>query len=350
MEYLFRLPDGRRLALWSERNQIVRLISGVGNRSQSVIRSDFLSDLSAAMHDGKIYFVYQNTASMVMLHLPDDEEDILLFGERLESCRHGGLTLVVWQERLYLFYAAWNPVREKYALKLRELPMNRTADGAENGLNSGAQDNGSRPEMEVLRDLETVPAFHLLAEENALSVLLGEDCLRLTRTEAGEECWERGKWLSEEMLDGLRTKMSGLEEERGGLLRQVSELEAERGNLQARLNIFEQEHEILQEQTRELEGGIGGLQEKLKMLTIENRALKESNRVKGEAAVELQNEKAAAEARLTSAVDQYNELAELTRQLQQEGKKWRDRYYQETKKKNTRSGAVKVKRVSETQS
>ncbi len=339
MEYLFRLPDGRRLALWSERNQIIRLVSGGGNRSQSVIRGDYLSDLSAAMYDGKIYFVYQNTAGSIMFHVPEDEEDTLLFGERLESCRHGGLTLVVWRGRLYLLYTAWNPVREVYALKMRELPMNGEVDEAENSPGTVARDMGSCLEQELLRDLEEAPAFRVLVDRNALNVLSGEECLRLTLAEDGSECWEKGRWLGEERIV---------------LQKRVSELEAECS--------------VLQEQIRDLEDEVGGLQERMRMLTIESSALKESNRVKGEVAVELQKEKdilykrvselqaanqlltgqqQATQAHLTSAVNQYNELAELTKQLQQEGKKWRDRYYQETKKKKERSGAVKVKRVSE---
>ena len=339
MEYLFRLPDGRRLALWSERNQIIRLVSGGGSRSQSVIRSDFLSDLSAAMYDGKIYFVYQNTSGSIMLHVPEDEEDTLLFGERLESCRHGGLTLAVWRGRLYLLYTAWNPVREAYALKMRELPMNDDGDEAENRSGAAARDMGACPEQELLRDLEEAPVFRVLVDKHALNVLSGEECLRLTPAEDGSEHWERGRWLGEERIV---------------LQKQVSELEAECS--------------VLQEQIRDLEDEVGGLQEKMKRLTIESGALKESDRVKGETAAALQKEndilykrvgelqaanqlltgqQQATQAHLTSAVSQYNELAELTRQLQQEGKKWRDRYYQETKKKKERSGAVKVKRVSE---
>lgn len=315
MEYLFRLPDGRRLALWSERNQIVRMVSGGGNRSQNVIRSDFLSDLVAAMYDGKIYFVYQNTASMVMLHLPDDEEDILLFGERLESCRHGGLTLFPWQGKLYLFYTAWNSVREKYALKLRELPLNRVAGGASDGIadraesgpGSVAADNGARPEVELLRELETEPVFQVLAEENALYVLFWEGSLKLMRAENGEEHWERGKWISQEQIRELE---SG-----------ISELQQEKGNCRDRITELQQERDILQNRIIEL---------------------RSANRL-------LDGQRQSAESRLASAIDQYNKLAELTRQLQQEGKKWRDRYYQETRK-NERTGAMKVKRISETQS
>lgn len=292
MEYIFRLPDGRRLALWSERNQILRLMSGGGNRSQSVIRSDYLSDLSAVMYDGKIYFVYQNTASMVMLHLPDDEEDVLLFGERMESCRHSGLKLLVWREMLYLFYAAWNPVREKYALKLRKLPMIRASDGTESGQYPTGPENGFSREKELIEKLDVIPRFQVMSEDDVLCVVCGETYMRLTPAENGEECWERGRWRLEEELADLRI-----------------------------------EYGILQEKSRSLEKAIAELQ-------LSNQLLVEQRETEKQ--------------RLALAITQYNELADLTKKLQQEGKKWRDRYQQETGKKSGRGGAVKVKRLNET--
>lgn len=269
MEYLFRLPDGRRLALWSERNQIVRLVPG-GGQSQSVIRTDFLADLSAVMHEEKIYFVYQNIAGAVMFHAPD-AEDVLLFAERLENCRFGGLTLTVWQGKLFLLYTSWNAVRESYSLKLWELPTKGAGDVAE-PVSVHSQDNVIR-ETELVSGTAYEPSFQVLRADKEMMIGMGEKCLRLEMNEAGEIVCRRGSWMSEQ--------------EQGQMLRLKNEVEDWR--------------------------------------------------------VRLTN----AQTQLDSAVSQYNELAELTKKLQQEGKHWRDRYYQETKKRGNRSGAVKAKRISE---
>ena len=69
--------------------------------------------------------------------------------------------------------------------------------------------------------------------------------------------------------------------------------------------------------------------EKADELTAQIRQMKELNRQTDETVHQLKN-------RLDTAVTQYNELAEVARQLQIEGKKWRDKYYQETKKKRVR--------------
>ncbi len=289
------MPDGRRLALWSERNQIVRLVSG-GGQGQSVIRTDFLANLSAVMHEEKIYFVYQNIAGAVMFHAPD-AEDILLFAERLENCRFGGLTLMVWQGRLFLLYTAWNSVCERYSLKLSELLAGESGVRAETlALSSG--DGETICETELVSRKESTPEFEVWAVDRELIIGLGEECLRLNMSETGNIFWEKGSWMQQEEIGELEREVVGHQ-------RKISELECE--------------VEEKQKQIHQLKDQVEGWRE------------------------QLMN----AQTQLDSAVSQYNELAELTRKLQQEGKHWRDRYYQETKKRGNRSGAVKAKRISE---
>ncbi|MBQ6875310.1 MAG: hypothetical protein IJN46_03625, partial [Lachnospiraceae bacterium] len=209
MDFLFRLPDGERLALWGEKGQIIRLLSG-GNRSRTVIRSDYLSDLSAVMVEGKIYFVYQNISGSVMLHLPDEEEDILLMAERLENCRFTGLTLVVWQRKLYLFYFAWNAVRGANLLKMREVFAFGADDMAQGS--SLTEREGQTAEVEVWEERENAPAFEVSAAGDRLTVRVGETELYRIMTSDGTYSWERGSRITDEERDKLLARCSEAEE------------------------------------------------------------------------------------------------------------------------------------------
>lgn len=269
MDYVFRLADGRRLALWSEKNQVIRQLSGGGgNRSQVSLRTDFLSDLSAVSMEGKFYYVYQNTSRRVVLSLPEGEEERVLFGESIEHCRHGGLTLISSLGQLYLFYTAWSPIRERYSLNVCR-PLEYIGD-------ENFMVGGEIPATALLKEEESVPAFQVIGEAGGIRVLAGQRCFCLNQGENGEENWQEGRYC-------VSDKLKWYEEQA----------------------------------------------EKADELTAQIRQMKELNRQTDETVHQLKN-------RLDTAVTQYNELAEVARQLQIEGKKWRDKYYQETKKKRVR--------------
>ena len=311
MDFLYRLSDGERLALWGEKGQIIRLLSG-GNRSRTVIRSDYLSDLSAVMVEGKIYFVYQNVSGAVMFHLPDEEEDTLLMAERLENCRFTGLTLVVWQRKLYLFYSAWNAVRETYLLKMRAVFRFGSDDMAEDGFST--EHEGGTEETPVWEDREKAPEFEVSAIGDRLTVCVGENELHLTTTTEGTYRWERGSRITEEEREKLLARCSEAEERCEQADEMNSEIEALRLKSEKDCEALRRERdEVIQRAELEL------YREREQVRELENR--------------------------LVSAVEQYNELTKLAQRLQAEGKKWRDRYLSETKKKRERSGAVKVRRI-----
>ena len=297
MDYLFRLADGRRLALWSEKNQIIRQLSGGGgNRSHITLRTDFLSDFSAAAIDGKIYFAYQNTSRRVMLYLPDGEEDRILFGESIESCRHSGMTLTAWKGKLYLFYLAFSPIRERYSLKVRKL--------LDNGQVKAGEDYEPGEEQVLAQDLEMAPEFQVVAEKECLRIMTGKKGWQLELDESGVQSWQEGSWINE-----------------AGLSKQKEKEKAE----------------ALQQEIRSLRGDRKQYMEEIERLEEENEKLR----------LEQEQEVMAYRAKLQSAVAQYNELAGMTRQLQTEGKKWRDKYFQEAKKRREKTAAVKAGRTAE---
>ena len=297
MDYLFRLADGRRLALWSEKNQIIRQLSGGGgNRSHITLRTDFLSDFSAAAIDGKIYFAYQNTSRRVMLYLPDGEEDRILFGESIESCRHSGMTLTAWKGKLYLFYLAFSPIRERYSLKVRKL--------LDNGQVKAGEDYEPGEEQVLAQDLEMAPEFQVVAEKECLRIMTGKKGWQLELDESGVESWQEGSWINE-----------------AGLSKQKEKEKAE----------------ALQQEIRSLRGDRKQYMEEIERLEEENEKLR----------LEQEQEVMAYRAKLQSAVAQYNELAGITRQLQTEGKKWRDKYFQEAKKRREKTAAVRAGRTAE---
>lgn len=332
MDFLFRLPDGERLALWGEKGQIIRLLS-TGNRSRTVIRSDYLSDLSAVMVEGKIYFVYQNASGAVMLHLPDEEEDILLMAERLENCRFTGLMLSVWQRKLYLFYFAWNAVRGANLLKMREV----FAFGADDTTKAGfpTEREGTVAEAEVWEERENAPAFEVSASGDRLTVRVGEIELLCTLTSEGTYRWERGSRITEGEKTELLARYGVSEARCKEMEERYNEVKVRCGEAEVRCVSAEEKICELEALCREIEKSSEALR-------------RERDEVIQRAELELYREREQVrelENRLVSAAEQYNELTKLAQRLQAEGKKWRDRYLSETKKKRERSGAVKVRRI-----
>lgn len=377
MDYLFRLADGRRVALWSEKNQIIRQLSGGGgNRSHMTLRTDFLSDFSAASLDGKIYFTYQNTSRRVMLYLPDGEEDRLLFGESIESCRHGGLNLIAWNGRLYLFYTAWSPIKESYALKMRK-PLEAITQGDGTVYADGE-------ETILTQELGEAPEFQVISGQKELWVISGGNCWRLTAGENGAESWQEGIWTAAEMVDGwevlrkkaeeakqkmqqimserkqleeenskLREWKSGLQEENRVLREKISEYDAEQKRLMTEKEEFQTEQRRLKTEAADFQEEIQRLAEECEKLKLEKSCEQEEFQYLQTEKQELLQKISRYEAeekqlsaakeqiagyrgQLQSAVTQYNDLAEVARQLQIEGKKWRDKYYQEAKKRRVR--------------
>ena len=322
MDYVFRLADGRRLALWSEKNQVIRQLSGGGgNRSQLSLRTDFLSDLSAVSVEGRFYYVYQNTSRRVVLSLPDGEEDRILFGESIEHCRHGGLTLIENGGQLYLFYTAWSPIRERYSLNVCKPLEWITGEEAAVG--------GEVPAKALLKDEETAPTFQVISEAGGIRVIVGQRCFCLNRKENGEESWREGRWCDAD-------KLNDYEEQRIKMIDLTARADTYREEIQQISETLEQKKLIHEQACRDHKSEMGRvtalnheLEEKIIRLDGQYQQLIQKNQ---------ETEKLAAETktRLNVAITQYNELAEVARQLQIEGKKWRDKYYQETKKKRVR--------------
>lgn len=357
MDYLFRLADGRRLALWSERNQIFRQLSGEGGRSYVTLRTDFLSDFSAVNFDGRIYFVYRNTARNVMLYRPEERGDRLLFGESVESCRHSGLTLAVWESELYLLYTVWNPIREKYSLRMQK-PLDMLEQSGRSEEETG---------MPVLEESDTRPEFRVVEAENTLLIVSGGACWRLCRDSEKKDVWTYGVWSDEEACestlaesvamerdewkahadslererDEWKAQADSSERERNEWKAQAESLKQERDEWKKRTDSLEQEHDEWSAQANDLK------QECNEWKARSNRSEQACNDWKSQAedarkecdeikkqAQNLIQENAACRQQLTeyqtklqSVAAQYNELAELARQLQNEGKRWREKYY-----------------------
>ncbi len=363
MDYLFRLADGRRLALWSEKNQIVRQVSG-GGRGQTALRTDFLSDFSAAVFEGRIYFAYQNTSRRVMLHLPDGEEDRILFGESIESCRHSKMTLTAWNGKLYLFYTAWSPVKQTYSVKML-LPLE---NGDQTGGPTGEEDAGT----ELVSDIAEPPEFQLTKNPDSLMITVNGKCSVLPAE--GDGRWRTGSWLTddearrrseaaekqqkklEEALreaDGKRKAAEEQQEKLEEVLREADgkreAAEEQQEKLEEALREADGKRKTAEEQLESLRGQSSRFEEELERLSEENESLRMERQSTGEKAQKegeenqrLSEENRRLKEQLRSAADQYNGLADLTRQLQSEGKKWREKYFQEVKRRKDRQTAAKV--------
>ena len=197
-------------------------------------------------------------------------------------------------------------------LKMKEVFAFGTDDTAQGS--SLTEREGQTAEVEVREERENAPAFEVSAVGDRLTVRVGEIELLCTLTSEGTYSWERGSRITDEERAELFARCREAEER----CKQVDEMNFEIEALRLKT---EKDCEALRCERDEV------------MQRAELELYRERETVR-----ELEN-------RFAAAVEQYNELTKLAQRLQAEGKKWRDRYLSETRKKRDRSGAVKVRRI-----
>ena len=263
----------------------------------------------------------------------------------------------------------------------------------ENGELKAGGDYGAGDEQVLTQDYEEAPEFQIVAEKDCLRILTGEKNWRLDGADDGGESWRQEGWMSGEIMreqeerqkeiEELRNEVMELRNERAELEESVMRTEKKNVQLNEAVTKTEKENEQLKEavtkaekeneqlketvtktekENEQLEGAVTkaerenaqlketALRQKENFSAEKRQYIEEIERLSEEREkLRLENRAQSADyqTRLQSAVNQYNELAEITRQLQTEGKKWRDKYFQEAKKAKGKVPAAGVNKGAE---
>ncbi len=119
MDYVFDLKEKGKRMVYTQGGLIVGLIpQGRMIRQTAVLQEDFLSDLAAVLHEGHIYYTYHNLEHQVILHRLEDDVPLPLLSDASNSSRYANLLLAVHDGTLFLFYTAYDSVREETQLRL----------------------------------------------------------------------------------------------------------------------------------------------------------------------------------------------------------------------------------------
>lgn len=245
MEYIHGLPDGTKLAVWEERNQVMALAlpfrRGAG---AAVLAREVLKDLTSHLFRGVVYYACHSLEHRILFGAVGDGAPVAILSDPADDRQYSGLRLLEWHEELYLFFRSRSRTGKGWELKV----------------------------MRPLSGREVVTVWEGFADPVDPVYADGE---RLVILAGGRLCTWDGKHPPEE----------------GELLRHGT-------GQKARDAILRLEEENRRHRLREEE------------LLRERESLVKSHEV-----------------RIGEIKKQYDELAAYAAQLQQEGKRWREKYY-----------------------
>ena len=294
MNKVYDLSDGRRLMLYRENNRILVLITPLFKGQLPGIRhTDCLGQLFSTAFNGRIYYVYENLVHQIIFGNLDSPDTAVVLSPSASAAAFEGLALHAVEGQLRLFYQA------KAADGLWELwmqdPWHVTVKACI------CRGGGRRADCR----------WYVHQGEHFLALDRGDghtDVFVWHASEQGYVPWE--VHILDACASGTREKE--LEEALEASGTQVKELK-----------------EALEASgTRERE-----LKEALEASGTRERELKEALEASGTQVKEAQAREASALAQLASARTQYEALAQTARKLQELGRHWRDKYWENSGKK-----------------
>lgn len=281
MEFINSLSDGRKAVVYDEGNNItIIFITNVRNMQSAVVARDYLSALDCLYFRNNLYVVYMSNTNEVKWKQVGREESLTLITGTNEVWDVSNLKLFVINEKIYVSYQIYN--EEKNAYEVRYI-----------------NPNGDR--------------------KTRLMLSKNERILKYDITEINEEIYLKIKVSEEVPYEYFRLSIDGQEDI--GLSREYLIDEEEENRRQEKyenkLKSLEVEKaEIKKELEKQYEDEKEKNDEKLK---VKLESLKE------ELSRQHTEEIRALEENYTR---QYNELSDMTRQIQEEGKKYRELYVQ----------------------
>ncbi|MCI8465938.1 MAG: hypothetical protein HFI63_08795 [Lachnospiraceae bacterium] len=113
------LPDGTKLVVWEERNQILALTLPLRRGAGvTVLARDVLKDLTCAVFRGSVYYACHSLEHRIFFGLAGDGQPTAILSDPSDERRYSALRLLAWKEELYLFFRARSRGGKTWELKV----------------------------------------------------------------------------------------------------------------------------------------------------------------------------------------------------------------------------------------
>ena len=281
MEFINSLSDGRKAVVYDEGNNItIIFITNVRNMQSAVVARDYLSALDCLYFRNNLYVVYISNTNEVKWKQVGREESLILITGTNEVWDVSNLKMFVINEKIYVSYQIYNDGKNAYEIRY-------------------INPNGDRKTKLMLSEKERILKYDIteINEEIYLKIKVSEETpyeyFRLSIDGQEDIGLSREYLIDEEEENRRQEKYEN----------KIKSLEAEKAEIKKEL---EKQYEDEKEKNDEkLKVKLESLKEELsRQHTEEIKALEENY------------------------TRQYNELSDMTRQIQEEGKKYRELYVQ----------------------
>lgn len=281
MEFINSLSDGRKAVVYDEGNNItIIFITNVRNMQSAVVARDYLSALDCLYFRNNLYVVYISNTNEVKWKQVGREDSLTLITGTNEVWDVSNLKMFVINEKIYVSYQIYNDGKNAYEIRY-------------------INPNGDRKTKLMLSEKDRILKYDIaeINEEIYLKIKVSEETpyeyFRLSIDGQEDIGLSREYLIDEEEENRRQEKYEN----------KLKSLEAEKAEIKKEL---EKQYEDEKEKNDEkLKVKLESLKEELsRQHTEEIKALEENY------------------------TRQYNELSDMTRQIQEEGKKYRELYVQ----------------------
>ena len=118
MERIHSLPDGTKLAVWEEKNQVMALTLPVRRgMGVSVLARDVLKDLTSVLFRGSVYYAYHSLEHRVFFGKAGEGQPTAILSDPSDEKGYSGFQLLEWNGELYLFFRARSQKGKTWEIK-----------------------------------------------------------------------------------------------------------------------------------------------------------------------------------------------------------------------------------------
>ncbi|MBR1816607.1 MAG: hypothetical protein IJ763_07895 [Lachnospiraceae bacterium] len=274
MEFIHSLADGRKAIIYDEGNNIILIfMTNTRNMQSAVVARDYLSSLDCVYFRNNIYIVYISNTNEVKFRQIGSDETLVLISDANEVWNVSDLQLFVINEKIYLSYQIYNKGDDEHEIRY-------------------INPRGDRKSKLMLSKKDRIYEYSIFT--------------------ANEEIYLKVRYEAGKAYEFYRLSIDGSEDIVLSQNYLIDDNERKRyeKDINDKLDKIEADKNDLKEQiSKEYEDKLNQEMDKLKTELDEKRA----------------EEIRSLEENYTR---QYNELSDMTKQIQEEGKQYRDMYIQ----------------------
>ena len=274
MEFIHSLADGRKAIIYDEGNNIILIfMTNTRNMQSAVVARDYLSSLDCVYFRNNIYIVYISNTNEVKFRQIGSDETLVLISDANEVWNVSDLQLFVINEKIYLSYQIYNKGDDEHEIRY-------------------INPRGDRKSKLMLSKKDRIYEYSIFT--------------------ANEEIYLKVRYEAGKAYEFYRLSIDGSEDIVLSQNYLIDDNERKRyeKDINDKLDRIEVEKNSLNEQIRK---------------EYEDRLNNEMNKLKMELEEKRTDEIRSLEENYTR---QYNELSDMTKQIQEEGKQYRDMYIQ----------------------